>query len=187
MIDPEFGPDAGGNKVMLYGNNFHPFQDYRDDPQMPNMNHSVAQFEGLGMVPLTVINSTKAYCYAPPNYILDKVVLEMSLNAQQFTNDENVYYYYRPPQVFEADPLEGSIAGGTEVIVYGDRFDLSKEMQCKFGDVTVEGKILSKERVRCVSPPQTEPGDYPLVVHYKHDKYDSETMWFRYFETPVVA
>jgi hypothetical protein len=80
------------------------------------------------------INSTKLYCEAPPNFVLDETRVEITLNNQQYTDDNVPYYYYRPPQVFDVDPREGPTKGGTRVIVFGNRFKDSKNITCRFGD-----------------------------------------------------
>ena len=39
-------------------------------------------FEGLGKMKASVINATKAFCEAPPNYVLDMTYVEITLNDQ---------------------------------------------------------------------------------------------------------
>jgi hypothetical protein len=73
---PNFGPDTGGNKVLVKGNNFMPFI----DSDIDNQNDTFCIFEGLGKVQATVINSTKLYCEAPPNYVVEQTFVEVTLN-----------------------------------------------------------------------------------------------------------
>lgn len=73
---PNYGPDSGGNKVLVKGNNFAPFVAESID----NTNDTFCEFEGIGKVPVQPINSTKLICIAPPNYILDKTYVEVTLN-----------------------------------------------------------------------------------------------------------
>ena len=73
---PNYGPDSGGNRVIIKGNNFFPF--VAED--IDNSNDTFCEFEGVGKVKAYVLNSTKLYCEAPPNYVLDKTYVEVTLN-----------------------------------------------------------------------------------------------------------
>lgn len=74
---PNYGPDSGGNKVLVKGNNFMPFVELND---IDNQNDTFCEFEGIGKVQAEVINSTKLFCVAPPNFILDQTIVEVTLN-----------------------------------------------------------------------------------------------------------
>jgi hypothetical protein len=121
---PNFGPDSGGNKVLIRGQNFNPFM---DNEHFNNSNDTFCWFEGVGKSKAFIINSTKAYCEAPPNFVVDETKVELTLNNQQYTDDDVPYFYYRPPQVFDIDPREGPTSGGTEILVMGNRFKDSKK------------------------------------------------------------
>jgi hypothetical protein len=121
-IVPNYGPDSGGNKILLKGSNFLPFL----GEDINNANDTFCEFEGIGKVKAEIINS--------PNYIQEKTFVELTLNNQQYTDDNAPYYYYRPPQVFDIDPREGPTKGGTVVTVYGNKFKDSKNITCKFGE-----------------------------------------------------
>ena len=179
---PNYGPDAGGNKVLLKGSNFDPFFEESID----NHNDTFCEFEGIGKVKAEVINSTKAYCIAPANYILDKTYVEITLNDQQYTDDNVPYYYYRPPQVFDIDPREGPTKGGTVVIVYGNKFKDSKNITCKFNHTITKGTFIDQNKIRCVSPPTDRPGYVPLTISYEGERYSSETVKYLYYDTPEI-
>lgn len=99
---PDRGPDAGGTRVLVKGRNFLPFKEHSD--KIDNANDTFCKFENLAKVPATIINSTKAICYSPPSYILRSSIVEITLNNQQYTDDNTVFYYYRPPYLFDVDP-----------------------------------------------------------------------------------
>lgn len=145
---PNYGPDSGGNRVIIKGNNMLPFV----GEDIDNFNDTFCEFEGVGKVKAYPINSTKIYCEAPPNFVLDKTFVEVTLNNQQYTDDNVPYYYYRPPQVFDIDPREGPTKGGTEVIIFGNKFKESKNITCKFGEKFTRGTYLDGNRIGCVSP-----------------------------------
>ncbi len=99
----------------------------------------MCKFEGIGVVKAWVINSTKIYCEAPENKIVEHTNVEISLNDQQFTDDNVPYFYYKPPQVFDVEPREGPTKGGTHVTVLGNKFKIGKNITCKFGNKITRG------------------------------------------------
>lgn len=138
-VVPNYGPTSGGNRVVLRGNNFLPF-DYKED--IDNSNDTFCNFEGIGLVKAYVLNSTKIFCEAPPNYVTPSSIVEVTLNNQEFTDDNVPYFYYKPPLVFDADPREGPTRGGTEVIIFGNKYQTGKNIICKFGSKSVRGTII---------------------------------------------
>lgn len=74
---PNYGPDSGGNRVIIKGTNFMPFI---DDKGIDNANDTFCEFEGIGKVQAVIINSTKLYCEAPPNFVLETTNVEITLN-----------------------------------------------------------------------------------------------------------
>ena len=179
---PNYGPDTGGNKVIVRGANFMPFIDEGID----NGNDTFCEFEGIGKSKAYVLSSTKLYCEAPPNFVLDKTNIEITLNNQQYTDDNVPYYYFRPPTVFDIDPREGPTKGGTEVTVYGDRFKPSKNVNCKFGDKLTKGTFLDQNRILCVSPQVERAGYVPLTISYEGERYSSEQVKYLYYDSPEI-
>jgi hypothetical protein len=142
-------------------------------------------FENLGKVPATIINSTKAVCVAPPSYVLRQAVVEITLNNQQYTDDNNVFYYYRPPYLFDTNPREGPVSGGTRVIAVGSNFRDTKNATCKFNETVVPGKYLSSSEIECFAPYNEKPGFVPLSIAMELDMY-SPAVQFLYYEKPVI-
>ena len=167
---PDRGPDTGGTKLLLRGRNFHPFD---INGEIDNMNDTFCMFENLGKVPATVINSTKAYCIAPPSYVLRQSIVEITLNNQQYTDDNNVFYFYRPPMMFDTNPRQGPVNGGTRVIVVGSNFRDTKNITCKFNETVVTGTFLSTSEIECISPPNLIPGFVPISIAMELDMYST--------------
>lgn len=140
----------------------------------------------VGRIHGDIINSTKVTFVAPPSFGIDKSRVEISLNNQQYTDDNVWYYYYAPPEVFEIDPREGPTRGGTKVYVWGDKFRPDKNITCTFGEKSVRGKWLSKTEILCVSPPVEQPGIVPLTISYEGEKYASSPVDYLYYDTPEV-
>jgi hypothetical protein len=126
---PNYGPDTGGNSVLIKGNNYAPFIESTD--RIDNRNDTFCLFEQIGKVPMRVVNSSKAYCDAPANMNgLDFTFVEVSLNNQNFTDDNVPYYYYKPPKIYDVQPREGPTRGGTVVIITGSEFMTDKRIVC---------------------------------------------------------
>ena len=97
-----------------------------------------------------------------------------------------MYYYYKPPQVFDADPREGPTSGGTEVLVFGNKFKEQKNITCKFGAKLVKGIYIDSNRITCIAPSVERAGYVPLTISYEGEKYSSETVKYLYYDSPEV-
>lgn len=105
------------------------------------------------------IDSTHTSCMVPiNNNELKLTSINLTLNDQQYTEDVELIYFFKSPIVYDIDPREGPTKGGTEVIVFGDRFNSTGNITCKFGNKTVKGRYLSSTQIKCVSPPTDKPG-----------------------------
>lgn len=183
MLDPNRGPDTGGTHVLLKGNQFDPFI----DNHLKNYNDTFCRFGSLGLIPAQVINSTKVVCVSPPSFVLREVIVEITLNNQEWTRDGVIFYYYHPPFVFDVDPRMGPVAGGTEVHVHGSNFEDTGKIRCKFGDVIVPGAYININELLCVSPKTDKPGIVPLQVAVHEDDYSSpDVVQFLYYDVPQI-
>lgn len=183
MLDPNRGPDTGGTHVLLKGNNFDPFADF----PIKNYNDTFCRFGPLGMVPVQIINSTKAVCIAPSSFLLKEVEVEITLNTRDWTRDGNIFSYYRPPFVYDIDPLMGPVRGGTEVFIHGSNFEDTGSIRCKFGEDTVPGEYININELKCVSPPTDKPGYVTFQVAVHEDDFSSPELFkYLYYDTPVI-
>lgn len=80
----------------------------------------------------------------------------------------------------------GPTEGGTEVLVIGSNFNDTGEIQCMFGNKIVDGTFIDYNHIKCVSPPVENPGEVPLTVSLEGDKFSTQSVWYLYYETPVV-
>jgi hypothetical protein len=128
---PNFGPYAGNNTVHIKGANFDPFKEIAD---FTNHNDTRCKLEKIGdkfsdafgsdyhdaYGVLTVTNSTNAYCVMPENKAgREETMMEISLNNQQYTDDNNKYFYFKQPKIYDVEPRSGPTRGGTISIVTG--------------------------------------------------------------------
>lgn len=142
-------------------------------------------FENLGKVPATIINSTKAYCMTPPSYVLRSSIVEITLNNQQYTDDNNVFSFYKPPMMFDTNPRQGPVTGGTKVIAVGANFRDTKNITCKFNETVVPGNYLSASEIECVAPPNDQAGFVAFSIAMELEMY-SPTVQYLYYEKPIV-
>ena len=183
MLDPPRGPDTGGTHVLLKGNNFDPFMD------MPINNHNdtFCSFGPLGKFPAKVLNSTKVICTSPPSYTLREVDVEITLNFKDYTSDKVKFYYYRPPFLYDIDPLMGPVAGGTDVHIHGSNFQNTGKIFCKFGDNTVPGKFVNVNELLCRSPRADKEGYVPFQIAVHGDDFTSpDLVKYLYYDSPVI-
>jgi hypothetical protein len=97
------------------------------------------------------------------------------------------FIFFNPPGITEATPLRGPTYGGTEVHIYGNKFNHARDPVCIFGGITVDTKFYSPTHMSCVSPPFHRPGETTLTVKYRHDVFHAGVLIFLYFEPPVVG
>jgi len=187
-LEPNYGPDVGGNNITFMGSNLHPFI---DETEINNANDTFCIFWDLGKkkMPATLINATKLICEAPPTYNGISVTgVDVTLNNQNYTDDDVPYYYYKPPKIYNMIPKEGPTKGGTDVRIFAAEFKSTKSIICYFGDVRTRGKHISKTEVECISPPHQPPEKVMVSVGYEEDgdKSKSDGLPFLYYETPEI-
>lgn len=101
MVDPDTGPERGGNEIRIRGENFKPFRPA--DGALDIENSTFCYFVALGAYRKAVIqNSTRASCKAPESYYFRETAVEITLNAADRTDDGTMYHYYKPPFLFDA-------------------------------------------------------------------------------------
>ena len=110
----------------------------------------------------------------------------MTLNNQQYTDDDLLYHYYHPPYVFDIEPREGPVSGKTEVVVVGANFNDTGTIRCRFGDLESEAEFISSHKIKCVAPASPTPGYVDFNVALEENLYSSSRARYLFYETPVV-
>ena len=178
------GPDSGGTRIHLRGANFNPFKELQD---LKLENDTFCYFESLGKRPAKIHSSTEIECITPPSYEKLKVPVEITLNNQQYTDDNVPFYYYHPPYTYYISPKIGPVAGGTVVKVMGGNFEDTGVVKCKFGDKLGKGKFISKNEVECISPAVEKPCVVPLRIATREEEYSSGiNTQYTYYDTPII-
>ena len=123
---------AGGTKVVMKGSGLLPF-DWRLD--INNQNDTFCDWGALGKTPAMVLSSTEAECLSPENNLhLEWAPVNISLNNQNYTDEDVRFIYYNPPKIISAEPLNGPVKGGTQVNLWGTQFERNRNITCFFGD-----------------------------------------------------
>ena len=178
------GPDSGGTVIHLRGANFNPFKELED---LKLENDTFCLFETLGKRPAKIHSSTEIECVTPPSYEKLEVPVEITLNNQQYTDDNVPFYYYHPPYTYYISPKIGPVSGGTIVKVMGGNFEDTGVVKCKFGDKFGKGKFISKNELQCISPEVEKPCVVPLRVATRDEEYSSGiNTQYTYYDTPII-
>ena len=178
------GPDTGGSVIRLRGASFNPFKELRE---LKLENDTFCLFEGLGKRPAKILTSTEIECVTPPSFEKLEVPVEVTLNDQQFTDDNVLFYYYHPPYTYYISPKIGPVSGGTVVRVMGGNLEDTGIVRCKFGDKLGKGRFISKNELECISPAVEKPCVVPLRVATREDEYSSGlNTKFTYYDIPVI-
>lgn len=184
VVDPDTGPESGGNLLTLRGQNFNPFDVSQGDLDISNS--TFCFFKALGVYKrATVLNSTRLNCRAPASYYYRDTAVEVTLNAADRTEDGTLYHYYKPPFLFDSVPRQGPTSGGTHVKVVGTNFTNTGNITCKFGKKVVPAKYISTSEISCYSPPVPQPGWVDLTISM-YDGLDSSPVKYLYYNTPQI-
>lgn len=149
---PLSGPESGGTLVALNGTGFS------------DMGLLVCEFGSSGtQVAARGISATTGYCTSPP-HMPGVISLRVSVNGQQFVETGIAFEYLVESAVRYIQPSLGPAHGGTMVDVVGTAFVNSTALSCRFAGRSVHATFVSKERVRCVTPPMASPSVLPLEI-----------------------
>ena len=178
------GPDSGGTVIFLRGANFNPFKELQE---LKLENETYCNFETLGKRKAKIHSSTEIECVTPPSYEKQVVPVEITLNDQQWTDDNVPFYYYHPPYTYYISPKIGPVSGGTVVKVMGGNFEDTGVVKCLFGLKLGKGKFISKNELQCISPAVETPCVVPLRVATRDDEYSSGlNTQYTYYDTPII-
>ena len=126
-ITPNRGPETGNTTITLQGRNFNPFKEHYDE--VDNRNDTFCGFVDLKIkMPAIVHNGINVTCVTPASFQLRQTKVEITLNNLEYTEaelpeDEVIFYYYKPPFLFDIDPPEGPVRGGTLVTLLGSNYE----------------------------------------------------------------
>jgi hypothetical protein len=171
-LTPNYGPATGGNEIEVLGAAFDPFSElsphFRElvetsptaiqdistlqEANRLNKNDTFCIFDGVGKTKAKIISSTMAICPVPPS-TKDSAEVYITLNNQQYSDDEILYYWYKAAKIYQISPKYGPTEGGTQVHMYGTGFQKGKQLLCVFDGIYVNATMINEQEITCVSPP----------------------------------
>ena len=90
-----------------------------------------------------------------PRYLSKLVQLEVTMNAQDYSNTKHSFLYQKDLKVTRLVVSKGSFTGGTPVFIEGSDFVNSTNLLCRFGHHLENAIFLTRDTLLCFSPPQS--------------------------------
>ena len=127
IVVPTSGVTAGGTLLTVHGAGFL-------GACLPR-----CSFGGIErFVNASVADDGRMLCHTPPGDADYVSTVEVSLNAQQYTDDGATFTYYPPFTTDDVRPVSSPLRGGTVVTLRGSGFQDFPTLQCKFGDAAAQ-------------------------------------------------
>ena len=155
-IAPSMGSVLGGTDVSIIGKSFVPNE------------LLTCRFGDIEIVPAIFVSSTEISCVSPDasKHLQNAttVDVQVSLNGVDFS-PATVQYQFSPPAFVQSiHPAQGSVNGGTQVIVKGENFVPSLYPSCDFGNSSVPATVHSESELSCISPKYTSHEAVPFRI-----------------------
>lgn len=138
-------------------------------------------------------SSVRLVCRSPPNSdISAKLPFEVSLNGVDWTNTGMTYSYYDEPIMTDIYPDMGSVLGGDEIYVKGEKFTNNTdpaEFKCRFTPVslsippkTIRARYINSTTIMCPSPGGWSEADQMILqVTWNGVDYDENHFQFTFY------
>ena len=154
-----FGPIYGNTTLIVHGANL----DVGDDRR--------CRFgDVVHTVPATLVTHPSGpptvRCVSPAQHLAGGVAVEISPNAQDYTNDTVAFSYYDAPALRTLSPNSGPSHGSTSILITGLALaNHTDHFACKFGRQRVAATVLSHgTSVRCYAPTAVAAGAETTLV-----------------------
>lgn len=144
-----------------------------------NSHHVTCRF-GEWAVNGRSISSTEVECQRPilrPGHY----VVEVSINAVDFTTDQIIHEVLPELEIFDLYPKEAALNGGVSVTVFGLGFHSSLDLSCSFGDTLTIATVLGKDKLTCLTPTRSKGATLPFKL-CDHSMFCVETAAFSFVE-----
>lgn len=148
-LTPPNGPLAGGNRIILEGDNFDP--------------GCVVSIGAVDATQCLFLTTRSMSCAVPPGERAGptNVTATCALGVGFF---EGGYTYFSPVRLDSVSPADGPTEGGTDVVLVGEAF--SDGMLALIGDRQVVGLVITADGTRATAktPPGLRPGRTDVVL-----------------------
>ena len=138
-------------------------------------------------------SSVRLVCQSPPNAdVSAKLPFEVSLNGVDWTNTGFEYSYYDEPIMTDIYPDMGSVQGGDEIYVKGEKFTNHtdpEEFKCRFTPVslsippkTIRARYINSTTIMCPSPGGWSEADQMILqVTWNGVDYDENHFQYTFY------
>ena len=154
-IHPSFGPESGGNTVIISGSGF-------------KANSSAVCRFGEDSTTSGKFVSDELECIAPP--VVNHLVVNMSLTIDgvEWTSSSphQTYTYLPMLRINEIRPSSMQIDLPQQVMITGDNFEyMPSQLMCKLGQTIISNVTrVDDSSVTCFIPPVYQPGEVALDI-----------------------
>ena len=143
-VAPLLGPVEGGTRLSLLGSHFREAATLR------------CRFEeSSATVVARYVDSSQLECATPVQAGASSRVVEVSMNAQQFSSSGVAFTYVAAAAVSSVWPERGASEGGTPVTLHGaNLLSVSEQLgylQCRFNSTVVRGSLVGDDTLVCNS------------------------------------
>eukprot|EP00163_Fabomonas_tropica_P008375 TRINITY_DN17_c0_g4_i1.p1 TRINITY_DN17_c0_g4~~TRINITY_DN17_c0_g4_i1.p1 ORF type:complete len:4695 (+),score=879.62 TRINITY_DN17_c0_g4_i1:301-14385(+) len=142
------------------------------------------RFGSLPPVTPTVTSDKVIVAVTPAASNTGSVVVEVSLNAQDYSESGVLFTYIDPISISLLLPQSGPESGGSTVTVRGSGFSNRLDLRCKFGSSVVPARWWNTTEITCTSP--SGSGASTVAVSNNGGGEYTSTMPYQYYADPVV-
>ncbi|SHJ71758.1 IPT/TIG domain-containing protein [Geosporobacter subterraneus DSM 17957] len=179
-INPKEGDTAGGNRILISGENFRAFKLGTAEQKLPAIYFGGvkadpqditfvipprASYEEVEMTDLLIVEKT------PPGIAGKVDVTVINYDGATVTLKNGFEYRSKQLAITQVLPNQGTLYGGSEVTIIGKDF-VERGLHAVFGDQRAQGDILSGTQ-------QVRIGD--LIVNYNAFAPDNITLYYKNF------
>ena len=187
-ISPPEGPSRGGTLVTVVGTGF---------TSVNSAQLFKCQFGGVS-VHAVCLNSTHLQCSSPAivlnSELVKHLVLEVSMNGLQFTNQQVQFTMYKSIQLVGITPQTGPTTGNTSITVHGNGFINSPRLACLYGtdrSFVALATYISSTELNCITPAASPmallAGASITVTNNGIDVSGSGALQFSYHKRPSIS
>jgi hypothetical protein len=182
-IAPAYGQRRGDTHVTVTGRHFE---------YSPHIKCRFGTATTASTVPGIFKSAQELLCVSPEMDV-GPVVLEVSINGHDFTDDGLTFAFVEEARIYAVDPPFGRAIGGTVLTVSGEYFNVSAasadSLTCRFeGVADVKADLISNDQVLCVSPvhPTLSTGTVRVFVSVNGLDFSEEYGVFDYMPVEKV-
>ena len=188
---PSSGPIGGGTHVLIAGASLSGGDDYRCrfGQSVVPATYSAGSVDDPWLPISTTHPGGRIRCTSPDAMETGTVVLQVSLNAQQYAG-KLAYTYHGGVVVLGLSPNSGPELGSTHVVVSGKELELGSHYVCRFNATVVPARGLDASSIDCTSPAAADAGLAPVHVSLNAQQFvgnASEETGFTYYVHSVVS